>query len=772
LSVCDVPVIATICENVGEGAASLITTPFEWLADAMGNLAKFMFETVWKVIESTTALDLTSSGYRKVYALVFGIGVFLMLGFFLLQLLTGLARREPGATRRAVTGLAKSVLGSAVALTIIGLLLTASDQIAAGLVSATGNTMQSLGARLTVLVAGGFVFSLTSPGASVLLSIFLSSLAICATVIVWFSLIIRKSLLLVAIVLAPIALSGQSWDTTKSWLSKWASFVIAMTISKITLILILLVGVTQVGSPLAPDLQSISEPIAGVVLLLVAGFAPYMTYKLTAFMGADIYHLMSAEQEAKHALNRPIPVAAPRANPSTILDGGTPTEPGLSGGDGASTAGPSVPGSPGSGSGGGSAASTTTLGATGVTGAGATSGAGASSGASAATVGGAGAAASGAAAGGGAAAAAGPVAPIVLGAQAAVGAAKAGPAAGNAIGSAANNVAGTATASSNADRSVASTTAQREPGTSAAGASGTAPSTISTTAPVVGAGTSPVATPPARRSVLTPRTARPGATSSASDAPGGPSTFGETPNANADAATSQPPFVTPVPSISALASVGGVADASANTSGAGPSSSTPLSGSATVASFASTPSSVGVSTSPAEPVNAPAGAGASPARPGITPVSPQPATGLQPPPPSTYASSPTESTATRAPRHAAPEPIASTLTPAGTETFGSLAQGLSQPVTQARASSALPATAPAPAPSTAAAAPSARIAPSAPAVSRVPRHAISTPAPATVSPPNPGGSVPPPVSPPTSAPQTPPAPSVPVSPLESVVNQQ
>ena len=39
--------------------------------------------------------------------------------------------------------------------------------------------------------------------------------------------------------------------------------------------------------------------MAGVVLMLMAGFAPYLTYKAIAFMGFDMYHAMSAEQEAK-----------------------------------------------------------------------------------------------------------------------------------------------------------------------------------------------------------------------------------------------------------------------------------------------------------------------------------------------------------------------------------------------------------------------------------------------------------------------------------------
>ena len=52
--------------------------------------------------------------------------------------------------------------------------------------------------------------------------------------------------------------------------------------------------------------------MAGVVLMLMAGFAPYLSYKAIAFMGFDMYHAMSAEQEAKSSLNRPMPIPLSR----------------------------------------------------------------------------------------------------------------------------------------------------------------------------------------------------------------------------------------------------------------------------------------------------------------------------------------------------------------------------------------------------------------------------------------------------------------------------
>jgi type IV secretion system protein TrbL len=345
--VCDVPVISSVCDAAGHAAGSLVAAPFDYLAAGMGNAAAWMFESVWKVFDSTTMVDVTSSGYRAVYNILFGVAVFMMLGFFMLQVIGGMIRREPAALSRAALGLAKSILGSFVALTLLATPLEITDQLCIGIVNAAGTNMTEMGDRIALLVAGLGGISLSAPGAGAIVTIFIAGLAIGAAVIVWISLLVRKALLLIAIVFAPIALAGSSWDHTRAWVGRWATFVIAMIVSKVVLVVIFLLATAQVSAPIDADLQSVSQPIAGVVLMLIAGFAPYMTYKAISFMGFDMYHAMSAEQEAKSALNRPMPIPMSRrlgTEPSKVLDGGSST-----GGGGA--AGSPTPPAPAAGSG-------------------------------------------------------------------------------------------------------------------------------------------------------------------------------------------------------------------------------------------------------------------------------------------------------------------------------------------------------------------------------------------------------------------------------------
>ena len=240
MGVCDVPVISSVCDAVGEGAASLVAAPFDWLAQAMGAAAGWLFEAVWSVFDTTTLVDVTKPGYIAVYNLLFGIAVFVMLIFFCLQLITGLIRRDPTALTRAALGLAKSVLGSFVVITLTALLLEVVDQLCIGIVQAAGETTESMGDKIALLAAGLVGINIAAPGVGAIITIFMAGLAI-----------------------------------------------------------------TQVSAPIDADLASVSDPIAGIVLMAMAAFAPYLTYKFIAFVGFDMYHAIGSEQDAKSALNRP-----------------------------------------------------------------------------------------------------------------------------------------------------------------------------------------------------------------------------------------------------------------------------------------------------------------------------------------------------------------------------------------------------------------------------------------------------------------------------------
>ncbi|GMM95361.1 conjugal transfer protein TrbL [Microbacterium luteum] len=333
MGVCDVPVISTVCDVAGEAAATVVAAPFDWLAQAMGGAAGWLIEAMWAVFDTTTLVDVQTDGFTSVYNLIFGIGVFLVLIFFCLQLITGLIRRDPTALSRAALGAAKSVLGAFVVVTLTALALEIVDQLSIGIIQTSGETTETMGDKTILLAAGLSGINIAAPGVGAIVTIFLAGLMIAAVAIVWFSLLIRKALLLVGVVLAPIAFAGASWDATKGWIGKWAAFVIALIISKLVLVVIFLLAITQIATPIELDIAAVTEPITGIVLMGIAAFAPYMVYRFVSFVGFDLYQQMGTEQEAKNALNRPVPI------PSKPQGGGEPKKVLEDPNDGASDAG-------------------------------------------------------------------------------------------------------------------------------------------------------------------------------------------------------------------------------------------------------------------------------------------------------------------------------------------------------------------------------------------------------------------------------------------------
>ena len=333
MDLCEQPILSSICDAADETTAMVAAAPVQWIANAVGETAAWFIEALWIVFDQTTLVDVTSGNYISVYNLTFGIGITVALLLFCFQLIAAVVKREPGGLTRAGIGLGKSVLGSFVVISLTALGLSIVDQLCIGIVQATGNSVASMGDKILTLTTALTTLNAASPGVGAIVTLFLGGLTIAAGAIVWFSLLVRKSLLLLAVALAPLALAGSSWEVTKGWASKWLMFVVALIASKLVLTVILLVAVSQLSVPIALDIQAITDPLAGIVLLAIAAFAPYITYKAISWLGVDYYHAMSTESEAKQALNRPLPVPNRLpGNPSKIL--------GDSGSNGGSGGGP------------------------------------------------------------------------------------------------------------------------------------------------------------------------------------------------------------------------------------------------------------------------------------------------------------------------------------------------------------------------------------------------------------------------------------------------
>jgi hypothetical protein len=206
-------------------------------------------------------------------------------------------RRDAGGVGRALRGLVIATVGCAITLASLNVLLLGVDQLCVGIVKvATGGTIATLGTK----IIGGAFFTITfaSPATVLILSLF----AIVAVAIVWFSLVIRKMLIIITAIFAPIAFAGGVADLSRGWVRKWLEAMLALVFSKLILIIIFVIGLGVLGGMGSATggtlLTSITGEITGLLILLVAGFSPWMALRLVHFTGD---HVATMAQSASHA---------------------------------------------------------------------------------------------------------------------------------------------------------------------------------------------------------------------------------------------------------------------------------------------------------------------------------------------------------------------------------------------------------------------------------------------------------------------------------------
>jgi hypothetical protein len=154
----------------------------------------------------------------------------------------------------------------------------------------------------------------------------ISLVVIAAVVVVWVALMIRKMLIIISAVFAPIAFSGAASDVSKSWVRRWIEFTVALVFSKLILIIIFMIGLSVlngVGEPSgaggggrASASQSITNLAVGTLTLLLAGFAPWIAIKMVHFVG-DSLHMAHAQAATAGAGARTV-VAAPQKVSSSM----------------------------------------------------------------------------------------------------------------------------------------------------------------------------------------------------------------------------------------------------------------------------------------------------------------------------------------------------------------------------------------------------------------------------------------------------------------------
>lgn len=285
------------CEmTIGDGSGGVAVDPDGWLHDkTIGNLARAsaeaaetMITAMWSLIMETTKVDPTVDWVRSNVFVVMLVALPVIVMLFLAQLAVAAWQGRPGGFIRAFVGTITSLGVCAVALSAAHstLMLTdwACDLIMRWRVGVqVGEAIEALTPAMLVAAANGQGAVLPA-----LLIVVFAFLFIAGSFCVWFALMARKALIIVAAVFAPLAFAGMSNKATSSWPTRWLQIMFALAVSKVAVVMVFAIatGAIRSGVSGAADstLRAIGELSMGLMLLAVAAIAPWLTYKFIDFL--------------------------------------------------------------------------------------------------------------------------------------------------------------------------------------------------------------------------------------------------------------------------------------------------------------------------------------------------------------------------------------------------------------------------------------------------------------------------------------------------------
>jgi hypothetical protein len=261
---------------------------------------------VLAALDASTRVDLTADWFRANTAVLAAVTLPVVVALFVLQVISAVLRREPGGLARAVVGVGKAVLGSALAVAVTQSALLACDEIADAIATAAGTTVTDAARRFLALTY------LAGPTTGPALQILLGLAVIIGSFLLWAVLLFRKAALLLVAVFAPVAFAGATFDHTRGWVRRWIEVVAALVFCKVVIVVVFVIGLSAFGngstdatvgansaggsrqSALPSGSAGLSDLLVGLMLLGIAAFAPWLSWRFVHFAGSEVTEAMHA----------------------------------------------------------------------------------------------------------------------------------------------------------------------------------------------------------------------------------------------------------------------------------------------------------------------------------------------------------------------------------------------------------------------------------------------------------------------------------------------
>ncbi len=321
--VCAVPGITggaadAVTGLTGAVAGGVMDSFASWIASG----AAGFLQQAGQAIFSGTEVDLFQAGeegrpwFLEHYDKMALVGIALFAPMLMLAVLQAVFSQSFALLVRAVTNLPIATIGTAAAVSIVGLLLAAtdaaSDFLASSLAGDTENFLDGIVSALLrpdLLPSGGPTVGLFGVA---LMALFMAF----AAFVVWLELLVREAAIYLTVLFLPIGFATYIWPSLSSWLRRLMEVIVALIQSK----LVIVAALALAGSALAAQ-EGFPALVAGAGMLLLAAFAPFALFKLIPI--ASLAAISSLEGQGRRGVRAAVPRASSAFYARQLTHGGS-----------------------------------------------------------------------------------------------------------------------------------------------------------------------------------------------------------------------------------------------------------------------------------------------------------------------------------------------------------------------------------------------------------------------------------------------------------------
>jgi hypothetical protein len=190
-----------------------------------------------------------------------------------------------------------ALLLGVVAVQLVSLCLSATDELCTVVAGGSGSDVKSLLAGITK----GLVLAVGDPTIATFVLLLVGLLVAVAAFVLWLELLVRAAAVYVAVLFLPLVLAALVWPAVSQWCRRLVETLAALILSKFVIVATLSLAAGAVGS----GSSNVASILGGGALLVLATFVPFSILRLIPVVEAGaIGHLDGVRQRGTAALTR------------------------------------------------------------------------------------------------------------------------------------------------------------------------------------------------------------------------------------------------------------------------------------------------------------------------------------------------------------------------------------------------------------------------------------------------------------------------------------